>query len=554
MMALQQQRAQMVSPGHHQQMMGAPAGPGMAVTRFSPRVAVSAMPGMRAQIAGLPQQRMQQFVGHEIQTRLPPDLCLLGCIFIITDYPEMEEAKHLPEWRKVITQFGGEIEESLGPRVTHILAANQKSQLAQSGRVEGKRLVTAYWLNDTILRKKVLPPWKAVHFPLPANFEPPCTNMILTTTGFQRRDKDFIKDMIKMVGASHTGYFSKHNHAIICKRPMGEKFEKAREWRVPAVSIQWINEVVFGSGNAAQSMNNPRYQQFKPDEPLRIDYNLVPHLIQAWKIPIRVTPETYQKFKANPPARIKRKAEKQRQEKDAEERRKKENEERAAQGLPPLPALDTQQAPAGAANMEQLKQEPGGQGSEEQGGSEPTGGPEEAKMEVDTPDIPPGEVKEEKMEVEEEQEGAAGGDKQKVEKNEKPRVLLSGLENSERQEMSEIVERLGGKVTEVPGECSHLVMARLARTNNFLLCLPTVQHVLSLSWLRDSRAEEKFLPEDNFALEDPEVESRFNFSLSRTLSRTSRDKLFSGKVFYLTPSVLPSMTVLTAIIEASGGR
>ena len=45
----------------------------------------------------------------------------------------MEEAKHLPEWRKVITQFGGEIEESLSPQVTHILAANQESQLVQSG-------------------------------------------------------------------------------------------------------------------------------------------------------------------------------------------------------------------------------------------------------------------------------------------------------------------------------------------------------------------------------------------------------------------------------------
>ena len=30
-------------------------------------------------------------------------------------------------------------------------------------------------------------------------------------------------------------------------------------------------------------MNNPRYQQFKPEEPLRIDYSLVQHLIQAWK-------------------------------------------------------------------------------------------------------------------------------------------------------------------------------------------------------------------------------------------------------------------------------
>ena len=50
---------------------------------------------------------------------------------------------------------------------------------------------------------QVIPPWKAIHFPLPSQFEPPCTNMILTTTGF---DMDLIKDMIKMVGASHTGY------------------------------------------------------------------------------------------------------------------------------------------------------------------------------------------------------------------------------------------------------------------------------------------------------------------------------------------------------------
>ena len=74
--------------------------------------------------------------------------------------------------------------------------------------MEGRRLVTlvtAYWIYDTILRKKVLPPWRAVHFPLPAIFDPPCTNMILTTTGFESRDKDFIKDMIRMVGASHTG-------------------------------------------------------------------------------------------------------------------------------------------------------------------------------------------------------------------------------------------------------------------------------------------------------------------------------------------------------------
>jgi len=39
--------------------------------------------------------------------------------------------------------------------------------------------------------------------------------------------------------------------------------------------------------SAAQCMSNAKYQGFKPEEPLRIDYNLVPHLIAAWKIPIR---------------------------------------------------------------------------------------------------------------------------------------------------------------------------------------------------------------------------------------------------------------------------
>ena len=40
---------------------------------------------------------------------------------------------------------------------------------------------------------QVLPPWKAIHFPLPPLFEPPCTNMILTITGFEDRERDYAK-------------------------------------------------------------------------------------------------------------------------------------------------------------------------------------------------------------------------------------------------------------------------------------------------------------------------------------------------------------------------
>merc|ERR1719184_678334 len=48
-----------------------------------------------------------------------------------------------------------------------------------------------------------------------------------------------------------------------------------------------------------------------------MDYTLVPNLMSAWKHPIRVTPERYQKFSSNPPIRSKRKAERLRLEEEA---------------------------------------------------------------------------------------------------------------------------------------------------------------------------------------------------------------------------------------------
>ena len=116
------------------------------------------------------------------------------------------------------------------------------------------------------------------------------------------------------------------------------------------------------------------------------------------------------------------------------------------------------------------------------------------------------------------------------------------------------MEQLGGRLTEEPGECSHLVMGSLSRTNNLLLCLPTVSHCLTPAWVQESASAGRWLPEADYALSDTDVEARFGFSLARTLARTSRDKLFAGKVFYLTPSVKPSLAVLSNIVTNSGGR
>ena len=99
---------------------------------------------------------------------VPDDLCLLGCIFNICDYQDdTDDSKFCDGWKKVIRQFGGEVEDNYHPRITHLLCKNQDSSVATQALREGKRLVTVFWLNDIVVKKIVVPPWKAIHFPLP---------------------------------------------------------------------------------------------------------------------------------------------------------------------------------------------------------------------------------------------------------------------------------------------------------------------------------------------------------------------------------------------------
>ena len=164
-------------------------------------------------------------------------------------------------------------------------------------------------------------------------------------------------------------------------------------------------------------------------------------------------------------------------------------------------------------------------------------------MEVDPP-----QVKEEKMDVDEDVEN-------KEKENMKPQIVISAVDDAQqRHELITIIKRLEGVLIENPHECTHIIMPKLRRTDNLLLSLPTVKHILATKWIIDSGEAGRWINEEGYLLEDPEAEQKYNFSLAKTLSRSNRDKLFMGKIFYLTPSVKPTMQTLTNIITYSGGR
>eukprot|EP00093_Oithona_nana_P001783 01783.XXX_4517_412_1 [CDS] Oithona nana genome sequencing. len=507
---------------------GPPGGPPMQPAVPQP----VARPPMTPQPPRPPMPR-PMFLGHQPGNNLPPDLCLLGCIFFICDYQDdLEDSKFCDDWKKVIRQFGGEVVDAYHAGITHVLCKSQDSNLANQALREGKRLVTVYWLNDIVVKRVVLPPWKAIHFPLPANFERPCENMILTLTGFEGRDRDWVKEMIRITGAKYTSYFTKHNHAIICKSCEGDKYAKAKEWKVPTVSIQWLNDVFFGSMNAVQCMNNPKYQNFRAEDPFKIEYSLVPNLMASWKNPIRITPETFNKVKANPPARIKRKAEKKRLEEEEAKRLRRADENQSAidpttgQFIPP----------------NQPQQNP------QQSSTELT----EVKNEVKSPEIksePNGKMNGVK------ENGDNCDDNDKDEKNEsKLKIMLSGFVESEKEELTGLAQGLGMELTDIAQKATHLVMPKLGRTISFLCAINYVKYILKADWIRESSKEKKVLDVKDYRLQDSDFEKTFGCNLTKMLAKQDRHKLFEGRTFYLTPSIKPTWKQLKLVIECAGGK
>lgn len=151
---------------------------------------------------------------------MPPDLFLLGCIFVIVEYEAHSNyASEVLDWKQVIERHGGEVEPQYCARATHVLAITQKHPIVVQALREGKRCVSAHWLSDVVIKQQVLPPWNALHFPIPFSLnELPCSKQIISISSFEDDERNKVKSMLDVLGAKHTKYFSKQNNLLVCRR------------------------------------------------------------------------------------------------------------------------------------------------------------------------------------------------------------------------------------------------------------------------------------------------------------------------------------------------
>uniref|UniRef100_A0A182JVI3 PAX-interacting protein 1 n=1 Tax=Anopheles christyi TaxID=43041 RepID=A0A182JVI3_9DIPT len=240
-----------------------------------------------------------QYYGHNPNLKLHPELFLLGCIFHIIEYDELHSAAEIEEWKLIIKKHGGEIESYYGPKVTHVLCRTQRHGVVMQAIRDAKRCITTYWLNDIVLKRQLLPPWQALHLPTPAIFgnQKPATKHNMSISGFEGEERLRIKQMIDESGARMTPYFSKSNTVLICRQIENQKYKFAKEWNIPAVNTVWLSDILLGNLNAMQQCEAPKYQQFTLSCHFRVDYNLVMHLMTAWKSPINLTQESHERVK-----------------------------------------------------------------------------------------------------------------------------------------------------------------------------------------------------------------------------------------------------------------
>uniref|UniRef100_A0A670J7U9 PAX-interacting protein 1 n=1 Tax=Podarcis muralis TaxID=64176 RepID=A0A670J7U9_PODMU len=226
-------------------------------------------------------QHQVPLFGHDPSIEIPEDYFLLGCVFAIADYPEqMSDKQLLATWKRIIQANGGTVDPTFTNRCTHLLCESQLSNMYAQALRERKRCITAHWLNSVLKKKKMVPPHRALHFPVA--FPPggkPCSQHIISVTGFVDSDRDDLKLMAYLSGAKYTGYLCRSNTVLICKEPAGLKYEKAKEWRIPCVNAQWLCDILLGNFEALRQIQHNRYTVFNLQEPLAPNQHLVLNLL-----------------------------------------------------------------------------------------------------------------------------------------------------------------------------------------------------------------------------------------------------------------------------------
>ncbi|KFY00480.1 hypothetical protein O988_03282 [Pseudogymnoascus sp. VKM F-3808] len=113
---------------------------------------------------------------------------------------------------------------------------------------EGTPVVTEWWVERCLEANECLE-HSASNFDLPfsSTFIDGFNRLVISTTGFTGFHLLHLSKAVAIMGAAYDEYFSEKTSVLICNATQQirvEKLQRAKEWRIPVVSIDWLLESI----------------------------------------------------------------------------------------------------------------------------------------------------------------------------------------------------------------------------------------------------------------------------------------------------------------------
>ncbi|KIJ62945.1 hypothetical protein HYDPIDRAFT_93593 [Hydnomerulius pinastri MD-312] len=150
-----------------------------------------------------------------------------------------------PNVRLAIESGGGVVKEDDTDEVSFIivrLISGSKLYRDEPGEYERSKYRTECWLEHSVFLERICEPNENISFtPLKISTPLPDAEQIhLSLSGLDQSELCWIRRLLRALGITLAPTFSRKSTHLLCPSGTGAKFEKALEWRIPVVTMEWL--------------------------------------------------------------------------------------------------------------------------------------------------------------------------------------------------------------------------------------------------------------------------------------------------------------------------
>ncbi|KAI6039915.1 hypothetical protein EDC04DRAFT_3003286 [Pisolithus marmoratus] len=151
-----------------------------------------------------------------------------------------------PNVRSAIENGGGVVTDDDMAEVNFIivrLISGSKLYRDEPDEVERTKYRTECWLEHSVFFERICAIEENVSFtplaiPTPI---PGVEKIFLSLSGLDQSELCWIRRLLRSLGITIAQTFSRRSTHLLCPSAKGAKFDKALEWRIPVVSMEWLN-------------------------------------------------------------------------------------------------------------------------------------------------------------------------------------------------------------------------------------------------------------------------------------------------------------------------